>query len=195
LLAVHWENGALQVRDLRTGQKLLTLPRPDKAVPSVVWGPDARSFVTLEDKRFARVWDAATGRLRCELEHETSVWHIAFSADGRFLALGGIAGALRVWDLTTNRQTMAVAGHGSNVQGLALSPDGQRLAAASSDCTTRLWDTRTGHEVLTLRTQLHEHSPLAFSPDGADLVSVNLDNRLQIWSTRGEPSSPAKTSP
>jgi WD40 repeat protein len=183
LLGALWENGELRVRDLRTGHERLTLPRPAHPVTQVVWSPDGQRLVTLEGRRHARLWDTDTGQLRGEFEHQPAVRYVTFSADGRFLALGGIAGRISVWDLTTNRRTMAVTGRSSNLQGLALSPDGRRLASAAEDCSAKLWDTQTEHEVLTLRTHLHERSPLAFSPDGADLVSVTADNHLQIWST------------
>jgi WD40 repeat protein len=184
LLGALREGGELRLCDLRTGKELLRLPQPERSNMQVVWSADARLFVTVEDYRHARVWDTDTGRLRGEFEHQPAARHVTLSADGRFLALGGIGGQISVWDLTTNRQTMNVPGHASNVQGLALSPDGRRLASTGSDCTAKLWDTQSGHEVLTLRTQLHERSPLAFSPDGADLVSVTSDNQLQVWSTR-----------
>src|SRR5262249_51717990 len=156
------EKGNLHLYDLRTGQELLTLPRPSTSITQVLWSPDARRFVTLEDRRYARLWATDTGRLQGELEHQPSVTCITFNDDGRFLAMGGVRGKMSVWDLTTNRKTMSVTGHSSNLYGLALSPDGRRLASAASDCTVKLWDTQTGDEVLTLRTQLHEHSRLAF---------------------------------
>jgi WD40 repeat protein/serine/threonine protein kinase len=190
LLAASMENGKLVLHDLCTGQELLALPRPGTRITQVVWSPDARCFLTLEDRRYARLWATETGRFLGELEHQPSVTCITFSDDGGLLAVGGVAGRMRVWDLAANRETMVVGGHPSNLYGLALSPDGRRLASAASDCTVKLWDAQSGHEVLTLRTQLHEHSRLAFSPDGADLVSVSKDNQLQIWSTRSVRGSP-----
>jgi WD40 repeat protein len=184
LLAAYFENEVLSVRDLYSGQELLKLPRPGIAIGQVIWSPDGRRFVTIEDRNHARLWDSNTGRLYGEFEHPRTVMYVAFSGDSHFLALGGIGGWLSVWDLTTKRRTMQVKGHPSNIYGLALSPDGRRLASAASDCTAKLWDTQSEHEVLTLRTQLHEHSRLTFSPDGADLVSVNIDHQLQIWSAR-----------
>ncbi len=184
LLAAYFENEALHLVDVHTGHVALVLPRPANTVGQVIFSPDTRRFVTLEDRNLLRMWDTHTGRLDGEFEHPHTVRHVALSGDGHFLAVGGVGGWISVWDLTTKQPTMALKGHASNLYGFALSPDGRRLASAASDCTAKLWDTHTGHEVLTLRTQLHEHSRLAFSPDGADLVSVNSENYLQIWSTR-----------
>ncbi|MCI0639533.1 MAG: protein kinase [Gemmataceae bacterium] len=183
LLTAYAKDAELHVRDLLTGHDVLTLPRSGRT--QVVWSPDARRFMTVEDRKYARVWDTETGRLVADLGLQPSMTCITFNADGRFLALGGVEGKMFLWDVTANREIMAVTGgHTGTLYGLAVSPDGRRLASAASDCTAKLWDTQTRHEVLTLRTQLHEKSPLAFSPDGADLVSVSNDNHLQIWSTR-----------
>jgi len=184
LLATTFEKEKLQIHDLLSGQSLLAIPMPNNFIAQVAWSPGARRLVTVEDKKYVRVWDAQTGQLLYKLEHQISVSHVACSADGRFIAVGGVGGKMDVWDLTTKSKTMSKTGHASNLYGLALSPDGRRLASAASDCTIRLWDTQTGDEVLTLRGQLHEHSPLAFSPDGADLASTNMNYQIQIWSTR-----------
>jgi WD40 repeat protein/tRNA A-37 threonylcarbamoyl transferase component Bud32 len=182
LLGAVMQDGELRLCDLRTGREIFKLFRPANAIQQVVFSADARRFVSLEAWRTARLWDTATGHELGKMEHQPNVRRVAFSGNGRFIALGGIEGWLSVWDLTTNRQTMRVRGHTGNLHGLALSPDGQRIASCGTDCTAKLWNVQTGYEVLTLRTQLHETSLLAFSPDGMDIVSVNVDNRLQIWS-------------
>jgi WD40 repeat protein len=195
LLGASFENETLQVHDLRTGEELLALPRPGSRVYHVVWSPDAACMATNEDRKYARLWAADTGRPLGEVEYQPSLTNMAFSADGGLLAVGGLGGGVRVWDLKANQERMAVTGHSSRVYALAFSPDGRRLASSAADCTAKLWDTQTGDEVLTLRTQLHEHSPLAFSPDGTDLVSVTMDNQLQIWSTRQKASNTAIEAP
>lgn len=182
LLAAHWEKEQLHLRDLFTGRSALTLPWPENRITQFAWSPGMASFVTVEDRRYARLWDMQTGRPLGEtLEHQPPVRHVAFSHNGRYLAMGGIAGRMSVWDVATGNRTMAVTGHSLNLWGLALSPDGSRLASTAADCTAKLWNTETGHDVLTLRTRLHEFSPLAFNPDGTELVGVSADNHLLIW--------------
>jgi WD40 repeat protein len=188
LLAAQRNPETLALRDLRTGQVLQTLPLLSKSVARVAWSPRAERLVVVGDSTL-EVWDVPAGQRHIEAKHQLGVTCVAFSEDGRFLAMGGAAGKISVWNLIEKRETMSVTGHSSNLHGLVLSPDGRRLASSAADCTVKLWDTQTRHEVLTLRTQLHEHSPLAFSPDGADLAGVTGDNQLQIWSTRnpGQP--------
>jgi WD40 repeat protein len=185
LLGALWRDGELSVRDLVTGEQLLTLPRTERTVTQAVWTADTRRFVALEDRRYVRLWDTATGRLLGEFEHQPAVRRVVFSADGNILALGGIEGRFSVWDVQKRQRLMSTTGHAANIHGLALSPDGKRLVSSAADSTAKLWDTRSGHEVLALRTHLHENSLLAFSPNGEQIVSVNVDNRLQIWSAGG----------
>ena len=180
LLAAYRKERVVEVRDLLTGQTLLSLSPPGAAIKQILWSPDVRSFLTVDAADALCLWHTGTGALRANLGTQPAKC-ITFSHNGRSLALGDARGDLRVWDLLTNRQVMAVTGVPGGVYGLALSPDGSRLASAGSDCTARLWDTATGEEVLTLRTDLHFRSPLAFSPGGQDIVSVNVDQQLQVW--------------
>jgi WD40 repeat protein len=184
LLGAVSQDGELRLCDLRSGREIFKLYRPAGAIQQVVFSADGRRCVSLEGWRTARLWDTETGRELGKMEHQPNVRRLTLTADGRFLALGGIDGWLSVWDLTTNRQMMRARGHSGNLHGLALSPDGKRVASCGTDCTAKLWNTQSGHEVLTLRTQLNETSLLAFSPDGMDIVSVNVDNQLQIWTAR-----------
>ena len=62
---------------------------------------------------------------------------VAFRPDGRRLATGSLDGMVKVWDLESGREVLALKGHTKGVFGLAFSPEGQRLASASQDKTVR----------------------------------------------------------
>jgi hypothetical protein len=62
------------------------------------FAPDGRSVVTGDEDRQVRVWDAATGEELGALGwHQSPVWAVAFSADGRLLATLGLDGTARLW--------------------------------------------------------------------------------------------------
>jgi RNA polymerase sigma factor (sigma-70 family) len=64
---------------------------------------------------------------------------LAFSADGKRLALGGPA-KVSVWDLGTEKAAWEFEGHMAQIKALAFSPDGKRLASASDDSTVLVWE-------------------------------------------------------
>src|SRR6266704_1985117 len=61
----------------------------------------------------------------------SSVFTVAWSPDGKHLALGRDDGSVQVRNAATDDILFTVRGHASSVWGLAWSPDGKRFASAS----------------------------------------------------------------
>ncbi|MEW6283661.1 MAG: WD40 repeat domain-containing protein, partial [Candidatus Eremiobacterota bacterium] len=69
-----------------------------------------------------------------------SLRSMAFSPDGKILAVGGSHSHVRLWDPYRGRSLGDLEGHKGLVSALAFSPDGRRLASAGSDGGAYLWD-------------------------------------------------------
>ncbi|MDY3562016.1 WD40 repeat domain-containing protein [Gemmata sp. JC673] len=110
---------------------------------------------------------------------------VAFSPDGRYLAVGGYgelrkSGALTLWDTQSQKRVAVFAGHTGPVLTCAFSPDGKTLASGSRDRTIRLWDNRTGKELAVLKDAMESISSVAFSPDGTVVAGA-------VWPLRELP--------
>jgi WD40 repeat protein len=74
--------------------------------------------------------------------HESDVWSLTFSSDGRVLISGdgdwNKPGQVKLWDAATlrPRQTLATSGE---VLSVARSPDGRTLAAGCGDGSVKAW--------------------------------------------------------
>src|SRR5262249_55894022 len=70
---------------------------------------------------------------------------LAFSPNGRYLALGKDTPTIHLWDVLAGREVSQLTGHQGGVVSLLFSPDGQQLFSGSSDTTALTWDlTRLG---------------------------------------------------
>jgi WD40 repeat protein len=107
---------------------------------------------------------------------------VAFSPNGRFLALGGVEPDLFVFDLAHGGARRLRNASTHQTEALAFSPDGRTLAATTNrNGDIILWDL----DLDRVRTTFHGHSPalcLAFSPDGRTLASGERDEqRVSLW--------------
>jgi WD40 repeat protein/serine/threonine protein kinase/tetratricopeptide (TPR) repeat protein len=109
---------------------------------------------------------------------------VAFSPDGKTLAMASYSGSVQLWDVSTGKLLDTLKGHSSAVRAVVFSPDGRTLASASSDQTVRLWNVQTRRELMQLdpgSMKLGNVQTLAFSPDGRQLVAAGRN--AAVWST------------
>jgi WD40 repeat protein len=94
---------------------------------------------------------------------------VAFSPDGKTLALASREGSVQLWDVAAGKLLESLKGHSGAVTAVVFSPDGRTLASGGTDKTVRLWNVATGRELMQLdpgSIELGLVCTLAFSPDG-----------------------------
>lgn len=154
-------------------------PRPEAPAPQPLLGPMALRALTN---------DLARGRVVPLTPFDgpaESYDTVAFSPDGRYLALGGDDGAVYLQDPATgNTKAGPLFGHRDIVRDLAFSADGRLLASASEDGTLWLWDVTfrspVGGSLPDSEGVLHS---VAFSPDGRLLAAGGFAGDVYVWDT------------
>jgi WD40 repeat protein len=105
---------------------------------------------------------------------------MAFSPDGRLLAVATGDGRVPLWDPASAENLRTVSGAGGSAYALAFSPDG-RLLAVGGDGGVSLWDPATAEHRRTLRGHSGEVRGVAFGPDGRLLASAGSDGTVRLW--------------
>lgn len=141
-----------------------------------VWQADLRN-VKLHDVNFQNA-DLAKSVFA---EAFGGVLSVAFSPNGKLLAMGDTNGEIRLYQIADGKQVLTCHTHTNWVVSLAFSPDSNKLASGSSDCTVRLWDVSTGRCLHILGEHKHEVWSVVFSPDGETLASGSDDQTARLW--------------
>jgi len=117
---------------------------------------------------------------------------VAFSPDGRLLALAGsYDSAVHLYEFPSLRRLPPLRGHAGILWNVAFSPDGRRLASGGSDRNICLQTLADPDETVTLMGDDNQVMAVAFSPDGKTLVSGSSDGTVRLWNaiTNSEPQS------
>lgn len=89
------------------------------------------------------VVDARTGQALVERELLHQPWCVAYSPDGKTLAVGTQEASVLLFETTGCTQQLEWRAHEGLIHSIAWTPDGTRLVTASGDETVRIHDTRT----------------------------------------------------
>ncbi|MGB3512942.1 MAG: hypothetical protein WBA93_27750 [Microcoleaceae cyanobacterium] len=95
-----------------------------------------------------------------------NVLSVAFSHDGKLLAVGSTDGEIHLRRVADGQQVLTCKGHTNGLRSVAFLPDNKTLASASYDCTVKIWDINTGKCLKTLEGHTSLIRSLAVSPDG-----------------------------
>jgi WD40 repeat protein len=109
---------------------------------------------------------------------------VAFSPDGRLLAVEGQTDAIRLYDLRTGDQVVKLPGGDGTPQDIEFSPDGKLLASATLSGDTDLWDVATGKSLARLSNGSNGQdwdSAISFSPNGRLLAVGDSSGNVVIW--------------
>lgn len=140
-----------------------------KGLSAFEFSPDSR-YLAISSKHRVQLVDVRTAERRWQRLRYGEINAVAFSSDGRLVAIGTDFGTL-ILQATIGRKVRRIwPWPGYAVHGLAFSPDGLRLAT-SSPVGVRILDVTTGQKVLWKKIKKQNRS-IVFNPDGRLAESV-----------------------
>jgi len=139
-IAMASSDGNLSFWDTDEPRKVLhTTTRHKGYINGLAYSPDGKLVASAgNNDGKVLLWTVATGKARELVSLKTHLTEVAFSPDGKTLAVGCWDGLVRLYNVESGKETAVLKGHTSRVWGLAISPDGV-LATGSADNTVRLW--------------------------------------------------------
>jgi WD40 repeat protein/uncharacterized protein (UPF0147 family) len=177
-IAVGDWSDTLCIHDTAQGNLLRELKRDGDNISEIAFSPDGRLLASISnpgnnDSPPGKIslWDPRSGGERHRLKAaEGMVHHVAFSADGKYIAAGGRGKEFLLWETSTGKEINRYSGR-REIYSIAFSPDGKSLATHSGAGTIRLWDTATGRVLpVSADPSLDCLDDLRFSANGRRLI-------------------------
>jgi len=154
-------------------------------VKAVAFSPDDKTLVsgsldgTIRFWRRGGIW--SKDQLALLQVKGGPVYTIAFSLDGRHMAVGSLDQCVRIFDSPNYRQKKVLKGHLGVIRQLQFSPDGKSLASVCDGGRVICWNVFTGTKMHELQLPKGRMCSVAFTQDGRYLASGASDGVVKIF--------------
>src|SRR5262249_55019378 len=164
-LAAAGRNRQLCLWDVVRGTLLWELPlQAGQAIERFAFSPNGRVLATVQSDRTVAFYEVVSGAPRARLgepdpkrrrvyltdgsrspadapqmRRDAPVC-LAFSTEGRYLALAQQSPEIHLWDVRAGREVGRLAGHEGGVVSLLFAADGKHLFSGGTDTTVLTWD-------------------------------------------------------
>jgi WD40 repeat protein len=182
LLASASNDWTVKLWDAISGQPLASLDARAGEVVALAFSPNGRMLVSIVGN-LVIVWDVAKHTDITSFNSENWLHRLAFSTDGKTLALGDKEGNIELRRTSDWRTFKVLKVSKDFVSALAFSPDGRFLAYAGNSGSIELRDTATWR----MRRKLDAGAgvqALAFTRDGGKVASAGGSAGIKLWDMR-----------
>jgi eukaryotic-like serine/threonine-protein kinase len=168
LLACGYASGGVKIFSFPSGEPVAAFTPHRSSVTSVRFSPDGGSVYTTSFDSTAAILDLKQHSPLALLRgHSSLVLASALWPGAPRLVTGGSTpkDAVKLWDLTTQREILSLPGEGKWYLHVALSPDGNTLAATALSGCTDVWHAPSWEDIEAAEKEEASHAPGAISAD------------------------------
>jgi len=173
----------VQLGDAGTGAFHALALHPE-LVRTLCWLPGGGLAAGGDDAQ-VELLDPAGGKARVLGPHSPWVTALAASPDGKTLLSGAGNAVVKIWDLTSSKETGQLTGHQAQISGLAW-VEGDRALTACRDYRIALWSVPERKALATLKGHKGAITALAATPDGKSALSGGENGELLAWAPPDE---------
>jgi eukaryotic-like serine/threonine-protein kinase len=182
-LASAGSDRRIHLWEVATSRHVDVLEGHEDSIRQLVVGADGSLLASASADGSVRVWDIGRARALYTLAGPERFSALAFSPDGRMLAIADEHGSITIRDAATGSQLGLLRDEMRALRTLVFSPDSRILVSAGESGPIRLWDVLTAQELHSLPDYSGYVHALAFAPDGSSLAYCGHDGVVGICRT------------
>ena len=150
------------------------------------FSPSVQLVASVDERNAIRIWDAESGSILTRLKgHQSFVFSVAFSSDGRWLASGGGDHEVKLWRVADwNRFRLSVQGRADVVKSVAVSPQGDFAVTGSDGGVAVVYEVATSSELTRFTGHRGGVSMVRFLDGGENVLSSSKDGTAAIWDAK-----------
>jgi WD40 repeat protein len=153
----------------------------DGNIESLDISPDGNAIVTGSFDGTVRAWSTQDGTLHWTWGPTWLVRGVAFSPDGRQVAVVETHGAVALLDAHAGALLQMLARHAGTGRGVCFAPSGQWLATCADDQMLQMFSAANGESWGRFLAHDHKFWSVAASPDSRRLVTTSSDQTAKVW--------------
>jgi WD40 repeat protein len=138
-----WRNnqqpGELRLWDVASGQESARLTGHASEIKCIAVDPTGTLLASTAARNEVKLWNLTDRSELKTIRLDSLSGSLAFSPDGKRLAMGHYNGSITLWDVPGMALVQRYAGHTKGIPGIAFHPDGKLLATTSTDAKLGLW--------------------------------------------------------
>ena len=171
---------AVAVWDLSTKKQLHKFPGSGTPVVALAFAPDQQTLACSFVGGTFRVWDLNSGKPKFEGSSQLQTPSIAFSSDGKYLAVGMKENVTGIVDVDTGKSLLSFSFPQHPLGLIFFSTDGS-LFATTLDGYIYRWNLRDRQSLEFNERHTNEVMSFSFSPDGKTLATGSVDRTVKLW--------------
>lgn len=178
------DDRTLQVWDLRSQRKLLTLEGHENYVHNAAVTPDSKKVVSVSKDETLIVWDLSNGHLLKQLYgHTEEVVSVTVTPNGKYTISGSEDKTIIIWDIETGEKLYRIEGHDDDVMDLKVFPDGKKFLSVSSDRSIKIWNI-DNQNLVTQFIGDYPFTRCAVTRDGSTVIAGDGKGYLHFFSLK-----------
>ncbi len=175
--------GELAIWNVADGALLKAIPDAHSdTIYDLAFSPDGTRIASAAADKFAKIFDAASGKLVRSFEgHTYHVLGVSWSRNGRSLATAGGDSVVKVWNVATGQQTKTIQGFDKQVTSIRYLGYESQFAVSAGGTAPRVVKEDGGNVRNFEAGGATFFYALAASLDGRLVAAGGLDGVLRLW--------------